>query len=260
MPRRSRNWLEGACYHITHRCQGRAFLLRFATDRNQYVRRLREMRGIYYISVLDYMITSNHIHLLVSAKTPETISEAMRFLEGSFAQDYNRRKGRQGAVWQGRYKPTLIENGIHLARCLLYIELNMVRAGVVRHPSEWRWSAHDELTGCRQRYRVTDQDVLMDRIGVGGSRGRFIRWYTESLSEKLAQEEWGREAYWSEALAVGAEGFVQRVTKDGTSMPVEKSWNQDRDDNFLGSKAPRSVYQLGTKIQRRKLQTGRIIS
>ena len=59
---------EPACYHITHRCQERRFLLKFALDRRNYLRRLRQMAETYPVSVLDYMVTCNHVHLLLWAR------------------------------------------------------------------------------------------------------------------------------------------------------------------------------------------------
>jgi hypothetical protein len=59
----------------------------------------------------------------------------MQEIEGQFAQAYNRRKKRSGSFWEGRYQCTMIEPGPYLWRCMVYIELNMVRAGVVRHPA-----------------------------------------------------------------------------------------------------------------------------
>ena len=130
MGRRRRGWLEHCCYHVTHRCHDRAFLFRFALDRQNYVNRLREMTRKYAVDVLDYMITSNHIHLILWSRTVGAISSGMQFLQGTCAQDYNRRKKREGSFWRDRYHTTLIQNGSHLCRCLIYVDLNMVRAGV----------------------------------------------------------------------------------------------------------------------------------
>ncbi len=61
----------------------------------------------------------------------------MQLIEGQTAQPFNRRKLRHGAFWQDRYHATAVDTGEHLARCLVYIDLNMVRAGVVKHPAQW---------------------------------------------------------------------------------------------------------------------------
>ena len=89
----------------------------------------------------------------------------MQSLEGDFAQFYNRRKGRQNAFWGDRYHATMIESGEHLWGCLLYIDLNMVRAGVVDHPKDWPWTGYQELMGHRnvattQRYINLADDHL----------------------------------------------------------------------------------------------------
>jgi len=77
------------------------------------------------------------------------ISGWMQEVEGQFAQTYNRRKKRSGAFWEGRYHCTMIEPGPHLWRCMVYIELNMVRAGVVQHPKQWPWCSFQEWIGNR---------------------------------------------------------------------------------------------------------------
>ena len=106
-PRRGRRIFEDKTCHVTHRCYNREFRFKFAVDRNMYRQRLFEMIRKYKVDVLDYMIISNHVHLLILARTPNELNEAMRFLRGAAAQDYNRRKERSGAFWSGRYHPKL---------------------------------------------------------------------------------------------------------------------------------------------------------
>ena len=74
------------------------------------------------------MVTSNHIHLLVKDSGPNVIAQSMQLIAGRTAQEYNQRKGRQGAFWEDRYHATAIETDAHLHRCLVYIDLNMIRA------------------------------------------------------------------------------------------------------------------------------------
>ena len=90
--------------------------------------------------VLDYVVTSNHIHLLVFDRGGRhVIPKSIQLVAGRTGQEYNERKRRKGAFWEDRYHATAVENGLHLRQCLVYIDLNMVRAGVVRHPSEWHF-------------------------------------------------------------------------------------------------------------------------
>lgn len=84
----------------------------------------------------------------------------MQLIAGRTAQEYTRRKKRKGAFWQDRYHATAIESGEHLWRCLVYVDLNMVRAGVVNHPSEWKWSGYHEIQHPKDRYRLIDHNAL----------------------------------------------------------------------------------------------------
>ena len=118
--------------------------MRFACDRNHYRRVIWESLARFPVEIFSYCLTSNHTHFLVRAADEDLISRWMQQVEGEFAQWYNRRKKRSGGFWEGRYHSTMIEEGQHLWHCMVYIELNMVRAGVVRHPGEWRWCSYVE--------------------------------------------------------------------------------------------------------------------
>jgi REP element-mobilizing transposase RayT len=126
MPRANRYFLPGYVWHITHRCHQRKFLLKFARDRRRYLHWLFEGKKRFGLCVLDYMVTSNHIHLLVKDTGPNVIAQSMQLIAGRTAQEYNQRKGKQGAFWEDRYHATAVEADEHLHRCLVYIDLNMV--------------------------------------------------------------------------------------------------------------------------------------
>src|SRR5919109_5181227 len=102
MPRASRHLLPGYVWHITHRCHQRKFLLKFARDRWRYLHWVFEAKKRYGLSVLNYVVTSNHIHLLVKDTGANVIAESMQLIAGRTAQEYNQRKGKQGAFWEDR--------------------------------------------------------------------------------------------------------------------------------------------------------------
>jgi putative transposase len=137
MARAYRHFIPGYIWHITHRCHKRDFLLKFAKDRTRWIELLFEAKIKFRLSILNFIVTSNHIHLILSSSgNQHAIPRAIQLIAGRTAQEYNRRKKRKGAFWQDRYHATAIESGEHLWRCLVYVDLNMVRAGVVNHPSE----------------------------------------------------------------------------------------------------------------------------
>ena len=140
----------------------------------------------------------------------DVIPQSMQLIAGPTAQEYNRRKGRTGAFWQDRYRATAIETDEHLQHCLIYIDLNMMRAGVARHPAEWRHSGDREIQEPREGYTVIDLVVLSGVCGFA-QVGRFQEAHRQWVAEALARGATARDARWSEALAVGSRGFVEHV-------------------------------------------------
>ncbi|HEY2922213.1 MAG TPA: transposase [Candidatus Binatia bacterium] len=170
-----------------------------------------EAKKRFGLSVLDYMVTSNHIHLLVTG--PNVIAQSMQLIAGRTAQDYNQRKGRQGAFWEDRYHATAIEADEHLHRCLVYIDLNLVRAGVVNHPVQWKQSGFYEIQEPPKRYAVVDLQSLTALSGfveLADFQRAQRQWIEEALEGELAR----RDDRWSEAIAVGSLAFVEKVKND----------------------------------------------
>ncbi|NNJ96717.1 MAG: hypothetical protein HKP12_06110 [Gammaproteobacteria bacterium] len=120
MPRAHRHFLSGHVWHITHRCHQKEFLLEFAEDRHHWRYWLFEARKRCGLCVLNYIITSNYIHLLVRDRGNGEISKSLQLIAGRTAQAYNRRENRNGAFWEDRYHATAVDTGIHLARCMVY--------------------------------------------------------------------------------------------------------------------------------------------
>mgnify|MGYP002066028916 CR=1 FL=1 len=139
MARAKRHYIPGYVWHITHRCHKREFLLKFPRDRRRWIEWLYRAKKRYSgLSVLDYMVTSNHVYpLAFDNGGRHVIPDSIKLAAGRTGQEYNIRKNSKGAFWEDRYHATAVENGEHLMKCLVYIDLNMVRAGVVSHPSEW---------------------------------------------------------------------------------------------------------------------------
>lgn len=216
MPRANRHLLNGRTYHVTHRCHDRRFLLKFVRDRDAYRAWLRSGRDRFNVRVLSYCITSNHVHLLVRARETKDLSGLMQFVEGASAQAYNVRKRRRGAFWSDRYHATMIEDGSHLWRCLTYIDLNMVRAGVVDHPREWAWTGWQELMGERRRNCVVDTQELVSLVDAGDIE-RFRIAYAEAIALCLKQGGMVREPEWSESVAIGSGPYIEAIRKELTA-------------------------------------------
>jgi putative transposase len=110
----------------------------------------------------------------------------------------------------------MIGNGDHLCNRMKYIDPNMVRAGVVRHPVEWRWCGHYELVGRRQRYRLLDLDRVLE-LFCQSDPGAFARSYEAAVAKELRDRRLSRNPIWAESIAVGSKTFV-RVKADATKI------------------------------------------
>lgn len=213
MPRANRHYLPGYVWHITHRCHKREFLLKFSRDQRRWVYWLFEAKKRFGSSILNYAVTSNHVHLIIrDNRGAEVIPHTMQLIAGRTGQEYNQRKTRKGAFWEDRYHATAVEAGSHLAQCMVYVDLNMVRAGVVRHPSDWPFCGYDEILNPRRRYSLIDHESLIDLFDIG-SMAELNKTYRGWVEEALEKEGREREPQWTESIAVGSETFV-RDTKE----------------------------------------------
>ena len=210
MPRANRFQQTGVVCHLTHRCHDRAFLLGFARDRSEYRERLRLASKEFGVSLLNYALTSNHTHEIAIESRQGAVSRMMQKLEGDFASFFNRRKRRSGAFWEDRYHCTMVEDGEHLWNCILYVDLNMVRAGVVSHPDEWPWCGYKELVGEKFRYRLLDVERLLALLGAPDPES-FRREYRERIQQAISEKNLKREKCWTESIAVGTEAYVRRI-------------------------------------------------
>ena len=126
----------------------------------------------------------------------------MQLIAGRVAQEYNERKNGRGAFWQDRYFATAVATDRHLALCIVYIDLTMVRAGVVDHLAQWRICGFNEIHSSRTRYRIIDMDALCELTSCS-SADAFRLAHRTAVEEELTRGKSVRQPEWSEAVAVG---------------------------------------------------------
>ena len=163
---------------------------------------------------MNYMVTSNHIHLLVyNDGQRDVISRSMLLVASRTAIDYNKRKTRSGAFWEDNYHATAVGTDEHFLECLLYIDLNMVRAGVVKHPKDWPMSGYNEIiVPQKKRYRLIDKTRLMQFLGIWDFT-TLQKQYENWIREKLVFRPQQREKKWTETFAVGSKAFIEKFQK-----------------------------------------------
>ena len=142
MPRKPRFHLPGVPVHAVQRGHCRQAVFFEDDDYQVYLHWLRVAAQRYDCSVHAYALMTNHIHLLLTPQAEDSLARLMQYLGRHYVPYINRRHGRSGTLWEGRYKASLVQQELYLLRCYHYIELNPVRAGMVEEPGGYRWSSH----------------------------------------------------------------------------------------------------------------------
>ena len=148
MPRQPRYFIPQIPQHVIQRGVDRQAVFFKAQDYELYLDTLREAAHRTECSVHAYVLMTNHTHLLITPGSERSLPLLMQAMGRGYVQKLNRQYNRTGSLWQGRYKASLVQNDRYLLTCYRYIELNPVRAGMVRHPSDYPYSSyHHNATG-----------------------------------------------------------------------------------------------------------------
>ena len=101
------------------------------------------------VAIHAYVLMGNHFHLLATPETLDGLPKMMQSVGRSYVRYFNDRQKRTGTLWEGRYKSTLIQTESYLLACMVYIDLNPVRAGMVAQAKDYPWSSHAHYVGIR---------------------------------------------------------------------------------------------------------------
>ena len=149
MARPLRIEFAGALYHVTARGDRQEDIYLDDADRQGFLSILEQVNNRFNWLVHAYCLMDNHYHLLVET-LDSNLSNGMRQLNGVYTQTSNRRHGKAGHVFQGRYKAILVQKESYLLELARYIVLNPVRARMVRTAKAWPWSSYRDTAGYRQ--------------------------------------------------------------------------------------------------------------
>jgi putative transposase len=146
MARLRRIDLAGVLQHVLQRGNNRSPCFFEVSDYTFYLDCLMQAAHQHDCAVYAYVLMTNHVHLLVSGAQVGGVSAMMQTLGRRYVRGINQRYGRTGTLWEGRFKSSVIESERYLLTCYRYIELNPVRAGMVKHPGDYRWSSYRRHT------------------------------------------------------------------------------------------------------------------
>src|SRR6185437_9295408 len=122
-----------------------------------------------------YTLMTNHVHFLLTPLVPHAIGKVMQCLGVSYVHYFNEAYGRTGTLWEGRYRATIVDSERYLLTCMRYIELNPVRAGLVRHPAQFCHSSYGANAHGRSDPLVTPHHVYLSLGHSGPERQEAYR-------------------------------------------------------------------------------------
>lgn len=165
MPRRPRIKLAAVPQHIVQRGINREPCFFAEEDYHTYLHWLEKSAADWHCLIHAYVLMTNHVHLLVTPAAPTGIAKLMQAIGRRYVQYLNRSYRRSGGLWEGRYKSSVIQAESYLLTCMRYIELNPVRAQMVKDPSQYRWSSyrHNALGQPDSRITAHPQFLALDR-------------------------------------------------------------------------------------------------
>lgn len=159
MARLPRLTLAGHPHHVVQRGAGRQPVFVDDDDRARYLAALREVAAAMGAQVHAYALMPDHVHLLL---TPQHAGDVGRLLQGlgrRYVRWFNDRHRRTGALFEGRYRATVVDAERYLLPCMRHVELNPVWAGLGEQPRDYRWSSHRHHVGRATDALVTDHPV-----------------------------------------------------------------------------------------------------
>jgi putative transposase len=162
MPRRARLSVPGIAWHVIQRGNNRCVCFHAEEDYRRFLDDLGEQSRRFGCAVHAYVLMTNRVHLLPTPRRADSVGLMMKHLGQRYVQYVNRAYRRSGTLWEGRYRSCLAQSEDYVLACYRYIELNPVRAAMVHHPREYRWSSfHANGDGKRDALITSHEQYLL---------------------------------------------------------------------------------------------------
>ena len=142
MARHPRIQIPGVAQHIIQRGNNRIDIFHTQRDFEFFLAALRIVCVRYLLEVHAYALLSNHFHLVATPRTPHATSDVMRAMGSKYVRYFNRKYGRTGTLYDGRFRSMTIDSESYWFTCMRYVELNPLRAGLVSMLDDYSWSSY----------------------------------------------------------------------------------------------------------------------
>lgn len=160
MARLSRLIVPGATHHVLQRGNNRQAVFTDDTDRRVYLDALREATSLHGVRVHAYVLMEDHVHMLVTPQGVDSLARAMQTLGRRYVAAFNRRHGRSGTLWEGRYRTALTETPAYFSLVQGYIEQHPVRSALVDAAADYPWSSAAHHLGLRRDPLLSEHPVF----------------------------------------------------------------------------------------------------
>ena len=220
MSRKPRIHHPGAVFHVILRGNARQDIFFDDEDRCRFFLLLQEGIERYGHRVLAFALLTNHIHLAIQVGTI-SLSRIIQNLSFRYTRWVNRRQGRSGHLFQGRYKSVLVDADTYLLELVAYIHLNPVRAGMVERPDHYPWSSHRAYLG-HETIPWLSPDYVLARFSANLEQARrlFHTFIVGRTGEGHREEFYGKGSL--DSRFVGEDRFVEKVLWEANSLPVRR--------------------------------------
>jgi len=229
MPRKPRLQAAGLPVHIIQRGNNRQPCFFAEDDYRFFLDHLGKLAKRFHCSLHAYVLMTNHFHLLLSSDLANGASLLMKFLGQRYVQYVNRAYKRSGSLWEGRFRSSLVQTERYVLGCYRYIEMNPVRANMVKHPIEYPWSSYAaNATGKKNEWLTPHGEYLAlgseDSKRLAAYRGLFATDLDAELMREIRTSTHGGYAIGDSRFREEIEHALnRRATPRGPGRPGEST-------------------------------------
>ncbi len=219
MPRLPRLFLPNQPQHIVVRGHNRDPVFARENDFRYFYLCLREAAYKNRLAIHAWVFMHNHIHLLVTPNNENSLPKTMQSVGRRYAQYFNHSYHRSGSLWEGRYKSSLVDTDNYLLSCYRYIELNPVRAGIVKKPEDYAYSSYHANALGKADSMVVPHGFFLDYISSKVSESKKADSDTRSVYRQLCTEMLDRKTLTDirrgteKGLGIGQADFLLKVAR-----------------------------------------------
>lgn len=211
MARLPRLNFPGIPQHVVQRGNNREVCFFAEEDYAVYLDQLKKYTQKYHVAVHSYVLMTNHAHLLMTPETEKGVSQVMQSLGRYYVRYINHTYDRTGTLWEGRYKSTLVDSDHYFFTVSRYIELNPVRAKMVKHPSAYPWSSYQRNALGKHIELITPHPLYTSLAKTDKTRQkRYQALFGDKISDDTLNEI--RNAI-NRAWVLGDERFKRQIEK-----------------------------------------------